>query len=361
MAADAGERTEAPTSKRRGDARRQGEVAQSKDLASVVLIAVALIAVGGSAMGALGASVTGQMTSLLSGAELRPETLGDFHAVLLHHGLETTRAMAPLVGILMLAGLLVHQLQTGPLWASEVVAFKGSRLDPLKGLARFAKPESLMELPKATVKVVVVGFAIWGFMQNEIGTLLGLADAEVGTTFDLTVHLVRELTRRILIVLGVFAVLDLAWVRWRFEKNLRMTKQEVREEMLQREGSPQIRARRRQKQIELSRMRMIAQVATADVVVVNPTHFAVALRYVRSEMRAPKVVAKGRNHFALRIRRVAEESGVPVIENPPLAQILYKTSVVDREIPDTLYQAVAEVLAHVARLAPGRASAWRGA
>lgn len=361
MAADSGERTEAPTSKRRGDARRQGEVAQSKDVASVALLAVALVAAGSSAMTTLAASVTGQMTSLLSGAELRPETLGDFHAVLLHHGLQTVIALAPLVGVLLVAGLLVHQLQTGPLWASEVVAFKASRLDPLKGLARFGKPESVMELVKASVKIVVVGFAIWSFMKSQVGTLLGLADAAVGTSFEEAIHLVRELVKRILVVLGLFAILDLVWVRWRFERNLRMTKQEVREEMLQREGSPQIRARRRQKQIELSRMRMIAQVATADVVVVNPTHFAVALRYVRSEMRAPKVVAKGRNHFALRIRRVAEEKGVPVIENPPLAQMLYRTSVVDREIPEALYQAVAEVLAHVARLSPHRAGAWRSA
>lgn len=359
--ADADERTEAPTAKRRGDARAEGEVAQSKDLASVALLAATIVLLGSSLAAAVVESVIGQMQMLLSGQQVRPETLADFHAILLYHGGVTVRALAPFILVLAAVGILVHQVQTGPLYAAKATAFKATRLDPLKGMKRFVSVNSVVELLKSVIKVTVTLWFAWGFVEGQIATLLQLSGAPVTASFALAIHLVQELAKRVLAVLALFAVLDVVWVRFRFEKNLRMTKQEVREEMLQREGSPQIRARRRQKQIEMSQMRMIANVAKADVVITNPTHFAVALRYERRAMRAPTVVAKGRNHLALRIRETAKKHDVPIVENKPLAQLLYKTARLDREIPDALYQAVAEVLAMVARLAPHRALAWRSA
>ncbi len=359
--ADADERTEAPTAKRRSDARSEGEVAQSRDLASVALLAATIALLGSSLAASVAESVSGQMHDLLAGQEIRPESLADFHALLLHHGGLTVRVLAPFVGALAVLGILVHQLQTGPLYASKATEFKASRLDPLKGMKRFASLNSVVELAKSVVKIVVTGWFAWSFVEGRIAALLQLPDASVPTSFAFAIDLVQELAKRLLAVLALFALLDVVWVRFRHEKNLRMTKQEVREEMLQREGSPQIRARRRQKQLELSQLRMIANVARADVVITNPTHYAVALRYDRRTMRAPTVVAKGRNHLAQRIREAAKRHDVPIIENRPLARLLYKTARVDREIPDALFQAVAEVLAMVARLAPHRALAWRAA
>jgi flagellar biosynthetic protein FlhB len=170
--------------------------------------------------------------------------------------------------------------------------------------------------------------------------------------------LARRMMLPLLALLAVLAVLDLAWVRHRHEKKLRMSRQEVRDELIQRDGNPHVRGRLRAAARELSRHRLVAEVARADVVIRNPTHFAVALAYRRSEMAAPTVVAMGRNRAALRILDIARSAEVPIVENPPLARLLYRTGRLGREVPQDLYQAVAEVLGHVYQLDRRRGNAW---
>ena len=217
----------------------------------------------------------------------------------------------------------------------------------------------LYDLAKGVLKQVVVVYILWRVMWPSLGKVLRLMDAHPAISALTTGQLLRQMIWLILISLVVFAVADFAWQRYRFEKRLRMTKQEVRDELKQREGDPKVKSRIRQMQREIATSKMIEAVADADVVVTNPTHFAVALSYQPPRETTPKVVAKGRNYIAKRIREAARESGVPIVENPPLARLLFKTCEVDRSIPENLYQAVAEVLAYVYRLDPMRAETWR--
>ena len=198
-------------------------------------------------------------------------------------------------------------------------------------------------------------------MRPAMDGVMALAAAPPGPTLEAIEALSARVASAALGGLAVLAVADFVWQQHRYRKRLRMSLREVRDELREREGNPQVRSRRKTLQRELSRQRMIADVAKADVVIANPTHYAVALRYVREEMGAPKVLARGRDHLALRIRAAAREHDVPVVENPPLARLLYGATRVGREVPEHLFEAVAEVLAYVYRLDQRRGTAWGAA
>ncbi|MDJ0847859.1 MAG: flagellar biosynthesis protein FlhB [Myxococcota bacterium] len=355
---DAAERTEEPTPKRLEDSRRKGEVAQSRDVASVVLLFAAWLALTVFAARSIGLGMAQQATAAWSGAQIHPESLADFHALILHHGAAAARGFLPFALALMLIGTAVGAAQTGLLWSAEALSFKGSRIDPIQGMKRLLSPDKLFDLAKAPLKVGVVVGAVWLALDTHLPALLSLVGAPPASGLEVTYDIGFSVLRAALIGLGLLAAADYAWVRHRHRKRLRMSLREVREELREREGSPQVRGKRRQLQREMSRQRMIADVATADVVITNPTHYAIALRYVRAEMNAPKVVARGRNHLAERIRQAARRHGVPIVENPPLARLLYPATRVGKEVPTHLFQAVAEVLAYVYRLDRARASAW---
>jgi flagellar biosynthesis protein FlhB len=211
------------------------------------------------------------------------------------------------------------------------------------------------------IRLAFVLWILWWFMtpaMPEVFTLMGAATVETG---KLGGGLLKKTVWLILVVFGFFAAIDFVWQRYQHEKRLRMSKQEVKDEAKQREGDPKVKSRIRQLQREVAQQRMMEAVADADVVVVNPTHYAVALQYRPPEQSSPKVLAKGRNHVALKIRGRAESLGIPIVENPPVAQLLYKTAKIDREIPEDLYQAVAEVLAYVYKLDRRKARGWRAA
>ncbi len=358
MPADDAERTEPPTPKRIEDARKRGEVANSRDLSGVVVLVTALLALGSVLGEKLVESVAWQAREAWAGAQIVPTSLDDFHALLMHHLTTALAVFLPLTLTLMAAGVAASLAQTGPLLSAKALAFRGSRIDPLQGMKRMVSAERLFDLGKALIKVGVVAGALFLTLRPALDGVLGLVDAPPAASFDAALDLAARVGRVALASLAVLALIDLAWVRSRHRKKLRMTLREVRDELREREGSPQIRARRRALQRELSRQRMIADVARADVVVTNPTHYAVALSYVRAEMSAPRVLARGRNHLAERIRRAAREHGVPLVENPPLARVLYRATRVGREVPEHLFQAVAEVLAYVYRLDRRRAAAW---
>jgi flagellar biosynthetic protein FlhB len=359
MAKDSGDRTEEPTPKRRQDARRKGEVAQSRDVASVLVLAMATAGLGSFAAEDLGHSLAGQARAAWGPDALLPETVDDFRAVFVSHILVTARAMAPTLLLLAVVGVGASLLQTGPLFSPEALKFKPNRMDPLKGLQRMVSSERLVELGKAISKLAIVvgaaGFVLWTASAEVIGLLAAPPASSLGSLQGLVVRFAGIA----LLALAALAVLDYAHVRYRHEKKLKMTKREVRDEQRDREGNPQLRGRMRQIQRDLSRQRMIAAVADSDVVVTNPSHYAVALRYAAGEMGAPSVLAKGRNHVAKRIRDAARRQGVPIYENPPLARLLYRTTRVGREVPASLYRAVAEVMAYVYRLDPHRSAGWK--
>jgi flagellar biosynthetic protein FlhB len=218
--------------------------------------------------------------------------------------------------------------------------------------------DRIYDLAKSLLKVVVVGGVGYAVIAAELPVVVGLAGAGIGDALATTGTLALRLGAGILAALAAMAVVDLFYQRYRWEQKLRMSKREVRDELKQREGDPLVRSRFRAKHRELTRSRMIADVAEADVVVTNPTHYAAALRYDRMEMGAPRVVAKGRNKVALRIRQAAIEHRIPIVEDAPLARLLHRTTEVGHEIPENLFQAVAEVLAFVYRLDPRRGISW---
>lgn len=359
MAEEESERTEPATPKRREDARKKGEVAQSREVQSVVIMVMALL-VGGSFLGTtVLVSLAGLARSAWSGGiENPPETLPDYHTTFLGHAMEPAFAMLPILLLLAAAGTLSQLVQTGPLLSAQALAFRASKMNPLKGLKRMVSGDRLFDLVKSILKVVVVGAVAWAVIGTEIDTLIGLADVDLGPGLATLGILARRMAISILIVLGIMAAIDLVYQRYSYEKRLRMSKRDIRDEAKQREGSPLVKSRFRQMQRELSRSRMIGAVGQADVVITNPTHFAVALKYRQEQMAAPEVVAKGRGHVALRIREAAEAADVPIVENPPLARLLHKTSEVGKQVPENLFQAVAQVLAYVYRVDPRRAKAW---
>ncbi len=351
------EKTEPATPRRREKAREQGDVAVSREIPTVMVLGSALVvALSGLGAGLL-ETVVRQSRSVWSGSEIHPTTLSDFHALLWQHAAMTGVALLPIAVLLMVAGGAAYVAQIGPLWSPKALGFRLSRINLLSGLKRLVNVEKLVELVKAAIKIGLLGTAAWLTLRADLVGVFSLANAEIFQSLAKGGELSLRLVIAAMMILIILSIIDIAWVRHRFEKKLRMSKQEVRDERKQREGDPTVKGRLRQMQRDLTRQRMIAEVSEADVVVTNPTHFAVALRYEQGEMGAPKVIAKGRGYVALRIREIAREHGVPIVENPPLAQVLYRTVSVGREIPENLFQAVAEILAYVYRLRPASAGA----
>ncbi len=358
MAEEEAERTEPATPKRREEARRKGEVAQSREIGSVAILVTAVLAIGSFLGAGILRSLAELSRSVWGGLAHPPESLADFHTLMLGHLAPSAAAVVPVFLLFLVTGVLSQVLQTGPMLSTEALNFKGSRISPLQGAKRMVSPDRLFDLAKSILKVIVVGAVAWAVIGTELDTLISLSDMDIGPGLEILGLLSRRLAIAILVVLAVMAVIDLIYQRWRFETRMKMSKREVREEAKQREGNPLVRSRFRQMQRDLSRSRMIASVADADVVITNPTHYAVALSYNQGAMAAPEVVAKGRGHVALRIREAADSADVPIVENPPLARLLHQTADVGKEVPESLFQAVAEVLAYVYRIDPRRARAW---
>lgn len=358
MAEQAGERSEAPTQKRIEDARKRGEVALSRDLASVLTLGAGVLALFSFPIAGIATSLFEQAGSSWAGTGGLPESAEDFRNLLARHGMATAAAFWPFLLVLFGVGTLVSLAQTGGVFSPEAFAFKANRVSPAQGLKRLFSKDRLIDLAKAPLKVAVVLFALATALTAALPHLLALFATPIQSSFEVLRVLSGDFAQTAFSGLLLLGLLDFAWVRFRYQERLKMTPREVRDELREREGSPQIRGRRRSLQRELSRQRMLAEVGRADAVVTNPTHYAIALRYDRAIMAAPKVVARGRGELALRIRREARTHGVPIVENPPLARVLYAAGRVGREVPAHLFQAVAEVLAFVYRIDHRRGEKW---
>ncbi|MGB9618999.1 MAG: EscU/YscU/HrcU family type III secretion system export apparatus switch protein, partial [Armatimonadota bacterium] len=259
------------------------------------------------------------------------------------------RLCLPMVTAAAAVGLAANVLQVGLKVTTKALAPDWSRIDPIKGLARVFCRRSLAELAKSTAKVVVVGWVVYAFLRGEYPKMMDLAGMSPLMIGQAAFELCWRLMARACAAMLIIAAIDYIHQRIQFEYSLRMTKQEVKEEYKRTEGDPIVRSRVRQRQREIARRRMMQDVARSHVVITNPTHLAVALRYDPEEMAAPTVVAKGQRLIAERIKEIARIHGIPLVENPPVAQMLYKTVDVGQQIPEQLYRAVAEILAMVYR------------
>jgi len=350
MAEDTGlERTEPASVRRREQAREEGQVARSRELSTLAL----LLAAGGG-LWFMGAGLTDRLSGLMRhGMQLDRALAFDTDLMLLrlkHSSVDVLLAFSPLLLLLVLAGIASALALNGWLFSFKPLLPDWGRIDPLKGLARILSWHGVIEMLKAIAKTVVVGgVAAWVIWHNS-GAVLSLAAEPLGAGMA---HLVRLSGTSFLIMaasMALVAAVDIPFQIWDHERQLRMTRQEVRQENKETEGDPQVKAHIRSQQREMARRRMMAEIPKADVVVTNPTHYAVALRYQDGAMRAPRVVAKGAHLLAARIRALAEEHQVPILEAPPLARALYRHADLGDEIPAALYTAVAEVLAYVYQL-----------
>ncbi|KVH50563.1 flagellar biosynthesis protein FlhB [Burkholderia diffusa] len=343
------DRTEAATPRRREKAREEGQVARSRELASF-----ALLAAGFYGAWLLAGPSGAHLQTMLRGAfAFDRATAFDTHRMLSAAGSASVEGLAALLPILALTGLaalLAPMALGGWLISQKTFELKFDRLNPIAGLGRMFSIQGPIQLGMSLAKTIVVGgiggIAIWRSKDE----LLGLATRPLGSALADAMHLVAVCCGTTVAGMLVVAALDVPYQLWQYNKKLRMTKEEVKREHRENEGDPHVKGRIRQQQRAIARRRMMAAVPKADVVVTNPTHFAVALQYTDGEMRAPKVVAKGVNLVAARIRELAAEHNVPLLEAPPLARALYHNVELEREIPGSLYSAVAEVLAWVYQL-----------
>jgi flagellar biosynthetic protein FlhB len=362
---DAQERTEKPTARRLQRARDEGKVARSQELSTAVVMlsgAVTLAFAAGSTLSGFATGVMRESARALSGDAM---TLGAGTALLRGTAFHFVIALLPFaLGVLALV-TLVNVLQVRGVITTQPLMPKLDRLDPVAGLKRMLGPEALFTLGKAAVKLAVLGFVTWMVLSGVFPQLMALTDQGPAAT----AAVVRSLAFRLVLLTGlaflVVALADYAFQVFRVEKSLRMSRQEITREARETDGDPMVKARILSIMKSRARQRMMRQVPRADVVVVNPTEIAIALRYDADVAAAPVVLAMGRRKLAERIREIARRAGVPIVENRPVARALIATGAIGKPIPPALYAAVAEILAFVYRqrgrlpagLAPERRSA----
>jgi flagellar biosynthetic protein FlhB len=343
---DSASKTEEATPRRLEQARQEGDVVKSAELAQVCALAGAFgaVALGG---GMLARHLADSLTPFIA----HPDTI-ELHgqagvAVAWQVMMAAGPALAAVLGATMLAGVSGNLVQHGFLFTTAKLAPNLSKLSPAAGFKRLFGVDGFMHFLRAVLKVLLVSAVAWWVLAPHARELPGLITVGPLAMLTYSVDVGRSLMLAVIALLALGAVLDFLWQRQRFLSKMKMTKEELKEEFKQSEGDPHVKARQRQIRMERARRRMIQQVPKATVVVVNPTHYAVALRYEQGETPAPECVAKGLDGVALKIREVAEEAGVPVVEDPPLARALYSVVEVDQIIPQQHYEAVAKIIGFI--------------
>jgi flagellar biosynthetic protein FlhB len=348
----AGEKTEKPSEKKLKDARKKGQIARSRDLAvaaASVAATFALAQLGGRLVSTLSGELTTHLSTFGDHA-LANVTANQIDAMVISGVQLIAVLVGPIALVTMAAGVGTHGFQGGWTFSAEKIQLNWTRLNPANGVKRFGLVQSLPDTFKSLVSVAVIAWLGWGATQAIVGDSLRLAwmtpYASALVLWDHTETMFWQIGW----ALAFLAIGDYALQRWRLMRTLKMSKQELRQEAKENDGNPEVKGRIRRIQRDMARRRMIEDVKKATVVITNPTHFAVALQYQRDSMAAPKVLAKGRDLLAARIREEARKHEIPIVENKPLAQALYKTVEVGETIPAQLFAAVAEVLAYLVRI-----------
>lgn len=351
------EKTEAPTPRRRAEARREGQVFKSVELTAALTLLAVYATIHFLAPGA-SLSLTAWSREFLAQAP-RDWSVGEVRGMFAAAVLVWARATAPFLLIGLVLALALNLMQTGFAFTGAGLVPRFSHIDPVRGFQRLFSLRSTIELVKGLIKLAVLVAVSYVTLRDAALSFPGLVAMEPAGSAAAVAGWVDQLAWRAALAFLLLAVADFFYQRWEYERNLRMTRAELKQETKETEGDPQIRGLRRRRQRELARQRMIADVRRATVVVTNPDHYAVALRYVPEEMDAPVALAKGKGFLAQRIKEAARRHDVTVVEDPPLARALYRVVDVGKAIPEDLYQAVAEVLAFVWRLKGYRAPAGR--
>jgi len=344
----AGEKTEKATLKKRRDARQRGQVFRSMEINSALVLLASF-----TALKILFPSILDNLKDvyirLLDGS-ISIYQLFSYEGLRklgMNMGWTIAVTITPFMLITMIAGLVANYGQVGFLFTTETITPKLSRINPLEGFKRIFSKRSLVEFAKSIIKLAIIGGVLYTEISESFGQIVLWYREDIITSVSLIGNSAYNIAIKICIILLIFAVLDYGYQWWQYEADLKMTKQEVKDEYKLMEGDPQIRSRIRSKQRELGMQRMMQEIPKADVVITNPIHYAVALRYDPDRDNAPLVVAKGQDYLALKIKEIAKKNDIVITENKALAQALYNSTDVGQEIPEELFHAVAEVLAFV--------------
>ncbi|MBI1328797.1 MAG: flagellar biosynthesis protein FlhB [Alphaproteobacteria bacterium] len=346
---DDSQKTEQPTQRRLDEARKQGDIVKSQEVSTFVLLAGGLLVI--ATLGSYTAKNLAESMRiyLAEPAQMNIDST-NVMALAQHLVYSTGSILAPVLGLLMLLGLAGHVVQHRPGFSAEKLKPDLAKLSLLKGFKRMFGTDGWINLAKGLLKISIVGAAVWYAVWPERGRIEAVLTLSPMDVAGVMVHMLIKVAMAALAVLAVLAAGDYFLQRFQFMQRNRMSKQEIKEEFRQTEGDPTVKAKIKQIRAERSRRRMMAAVPEATVVIMNPTHYAVALKYESGKMAAPMCVAKGVDAVALRIRDVAREHEVPVIENPPLARALYATVEIDEMVPPEHFKAVAQVIGYVMRL-----------
>lgn len=350
-----GEKTEEPTSKKKEDTRKEGKVAKSKEMSSGVQL-IALFVILKFWVGHMGVNfmdlfdeIYGKIpdyTTYWGGRIVSSDYRILFNGVFV----ELLMQLLPFFLVGVAVSVLVNMLQFKFQITTKPLQPKFSKLNPISGMKKLFSKEKIMELLKSIAKIILIMAIVYTTIKNDWVYLIKFYQMPLNQAIELIGNVVINMGLRISLVFMIIAFVDLLYERWKFKEDIKMTKQEVKDEYKNAEGDPQIKGKIRQKMREASQRRMMQDVPKADVVITNPTHFAVAIRYDANEGSAPKVLAKGADFLAQRIKEIARENNVEIVENKPLARMLYANVDVGQEVPPELYQSVAEVLALVYKM-----------
>ena len=349
MAEDDFEKSEEPTSKKLSSAREQGQVAQSQEVKIWASLMASLVMVAMLAPG-LGREVVRMMLPYIEHPhtiDMSREALG---ATLSAQVMDLIWTLLMPLSVMMIFGVVANISQVGLMFNGANFKFSLSKLNPMAGIGRLFSVKNLVDFIKSLFKIIVIGFVIFLVLKSKINDVLGLAAVDIFAMLEYTRSQTIRLIITVLLMVSALAAADWFYQRWNFMQDMKMTKQEVKDEHKQQEGDPIIKGRLRSLRFQRARQRMMAAVPKADVIITNPTHFAVALKYDMEAMGAPVLVAKGADLVAFRIRELAEANEVPIVENPPLARALFANVELDQEVPPEHYKAVAEVIGYVMKL-----------
>lgn len=346
---DSGEKTEQATPKKRRDSRQKGQVAKSADVNTALTLTIVflfLLFFGGSFIHGL----LQMFRQSLTDQALMNISEKTIHTMFIELTLEAIKTAGPIMLVAFIAAVASNYLQIGFLFSAEAMQPKLERINPLKGLKRIYSLRAIVELVKSVLKITLTAGVGFVFLWLERDKLLSLSQMGVADAAGMVGNLAIEMGLSASVVLIFISILDYVYQRYDHEKNLRMSKKEVKDEHKKMEGDPQIKQKIKEKQRQMSMRRMMQEVPDADVVITNPTHYAIALKYDGEQMDAPAVIAKGVDYMALRIKKIAEKNDVVMLENRPLARALYQQAEIGSAIPEAFFKAVAEILAYVYRL-----------
>jgi flagellar biosynthetic protein FlhB len=346
---DDSQKTEEPTQRRLDDAREQGDIVKSGEVTTFMTLAGGALVIAALGHGAA-QNFAGYFRVFLEQPDQFVINSDSIMELMRHILMGLGFVLAAPLALMTGAGLAGHLLQNRPNFAAERIKPDLSKISPMKGFKRMFGLDGLTNLVKGLIKMAIVGAAVWTTLWPERGAITSVFDLSPDQIAGEMIHLLMKVILATLAVLAVMAALDYFLQRYQFLKRNRMSRQDIKDEFRQSEGDPAVKAKIRQIRTERARRRMMAAVPKATVVIMNPTHFAIALKYEAGKTPAPVCVAKGTDALALRIRDVAKENSVPVIENPPLARALYAAIDIDEAVPPEHYKAVAQVISYVMRL-----------